>query len=136
MANIYDPPRSKWLYPDRGMVKWLGFFLSDHTAALEQDSDTGQPVGTPQVQQDEAAIGALLDNAYLTGETVHIQLNVLENDHFPPDTVGSVAGFSNDGRVLLYTTHGAKQLNVAAIRNIRAEEPAKWYRAGVNNYGQ
>ncbi|ERL64671.1 hypothetical protein [Schleiferilactobacillus shenzhenensis] len=135
MANIYDPPRSKWLYPDRGMVKWLGFFLSDHTKALEQDSETGEDVGVPQVQQDDAAIGELLDNAYLTGETAHIQRNILVRDHFQPDIVGTVAGFTPGNGVLLYTTAGAQTLAISDIRNIRLEPPAKWYRSEVNDYG-
>ncbi len=28
---IRNVPRDQWLYNDRGMMKWLGYFLSDHT---------------------------------------------------------------------------------------------------------
>ncbi|KRL12554.1 hypothetical protein FD09_GL002873 [Schleiferilactobacillus perolens DSM 12744] len=135
MANIYDPPRSKWLYPDRGMVKWLGFFLSDHTKALEKDEVTGEPISVPRAPQDERTIGDALDEAYLTGVTAHIQLAILHNDHLVPDIVGTVAGFTDDDCVLVYTDDGARQVDPHQIRNVQLAAPDKWYRQGVTTYG-
>ena len=34
----YLPFRSARLYQDRKMTKWMGFFLSEHTSALEDDA--------------------------------------------------------------------------------------------------
>ena len=34
----YLPFRSARLYQDRKMAKWMGFFLSEHTSALEDDA--------------------------------------------------------------------------------------------------
>ena len=34
----YLPFRSARLYQDRKMAKWMGFFLSEHTSALENDA--------------------------------------------------------------------------------------------------
>ncbi len=34
----YLPYKSAREYADRGMAKWMGFFLSEHTSALEDDA--------------------------------------------------------------------------------------------------
>lgn len=35
---------ANWLYHNCGMVKWLGFFLSNHTAYVEEQGVIEQPV--------------------------------------------------------------------------------------------
>lgn len=36
----YLPYKSAREYTDRGMVKWMGFFISEHSTALSKEGDT------------------------------------------------------------------------------------------------
>lgn len=40
IRRLYLPFRSARAYKDRGMAKWMGFFISDHLSALQEDSLT------------------------------------------------------------------------------------------------
>lgn len=40
IRRLYLPFRSARAYKDRGMAKWMGFFISDHLSALQEDSMT------------------------------------------------------------------------------------------------
>ena len=48
MAQFYSPSEAnlvadnffKYHYHDRGKIKWQGFFLSEHTAALKREGDS------------------------------------------------------------------------------------------------
>ena len=36
----YLPYKSAREYKDRGMAKWMGFFISEHSTALSKEGDT------------------------------------------------------------------------------------------------
>ncbi|WP_367368468.1 DNA-directed RNA polymerase subunit beta [Schleiferilactobacillus harbinensis] len=66
---------ANWLYHDRGMVKWMGFFLADHTAYNEKQGVAEQPVEGEDEQSLEET-GALLLNAWQAQSSVSLQLKV------------------------------------------------------------
>ncbi|KRL32752.1 hypothetical protein [Liquorilactobacillus uvarum] len=70
-------------YHDRGMMKWQGFYLSDHTAALNQQNQQLNAVYVPRPQQSLAVITEVLADAYQRDLIVTLQLNVcqLEDPH-------------------------------------------------------
>jgi len=89
------------VYQDRGMVKWQGFYLSDHTSALKkQRAQQAQhypekPVQSLTVKTD------YLQQAYLKNQPVSIQLNERDRDgHLLPDVVGLVTGYYETNIVL------------------------------------
>lgn len=41
---IRNVPRDQWLYNDRGMMKWLGYFLSDHTQDMTDKKSAKFPL--------------------------------------------------------------------------------------------
>jgi len=101
------------VYQDRGMVKWQGFYLSDHTNALKkQRAKQAQhypekPVQSLTVKTD------YLQQAYLKNQPVSIQLNERDRDgHLLPDVVGQVTGYYETTIVL-----AGRQL--VALDNIR-----------------
>lgn len=68
MIRDYLPYQSAREYIDRGMVKWTGFFLSEHNSALEMK---GKNTGIPdEMPIEELAIS--LKQAYLSGFVVEI----------------------------------------------------------------
>lgn len=40
IRRLYLPFRSARAYKDRGMAKWMGFFISDHLSALQEEAMT------------------------------------------------------------------------------------------------
>ncbi len=40
---IRNVQRDQWLYNDRGMMKWLGYFLSDHTQDMTDKKSEEAP---------------------------------------------------------------------------------------------
>lgn len=96
-------------YKDRGMVKWQGFFLSDHVEDAEKYASERE-----QVEQQEQMpsmtleeISEVLFDAYRKLETVEYQLQGIDvQGHYPRIETGKVKG--NDE-------------NVAVIGNKRVE---------------
>lgn len=64
---IYDEDSAKQLfmeakrvYEDRGMMKWIGFYLSDHTAVLNKESAARSRINSEKEQMTVEEIGATL----------------------------------------------------------------------------
>lgn len=117
---------ANWLYHDRGMVKWMGFFLADHTAYTEEQGVAEQPVEGEEEQSPEQ-IGALLLNAWQTQSNVSLQLNVLVNGQHTHSITGLVAGY-DAGFVYLQTDEELRLVAAQSIRHVTCLVPEKWWR--------
>ena len=83
-------------YFDRGMRKWQGYYLSDHTAALKKQSKSEALVYPPLPLQDQAVIRAILLQAYAEGQTVTAQLNLqTPSGQMLPPIRGKVGGLTD-----------------------------------------
>ncbi|MCH4007926.1 DNA-directed RNA polymerase subunit beta [Companilactobacillus sp.] len=119
-------PRDKWLYNDRGMMKWMGWLLSDHSAFMEgeKNKENLQPI-LPQMGVVD--ISDRLQQAWESADYVSIQLNVLNHDNFVPELVGVVVGF-DAGRIYLQMDSGeTKLLRVEEIRSVIPVREDKWW---------
>lgn len=84
-------------YRDRGVIKWQGFYLSDHTAALKKQAKAEAKKYPAKPHQSQEEISQLLGRAYANGQTVSIQLNDRDlNGNFLPDLVGKVIGYEDE----------------------------------------
>ncbi|QLL40329.1 hypothetical protein FEM49_03303 (plasmid) [Lactiplantibacillus plantarum] len=82
-------------YHDRGMMKWQGFYLSDHTAALNQQKQQLNEVYVPRPQQSLAEITQLLADAYQRQQPVIIQLKTVDqNNRHWPDITTLIHGYN------------------------------------------
>ena len=115
---------ANWLYHDRGMVKWMGFFLADHTAYNEKQGVAEQPVEGEEEQSLEK-IGAILLNAWQTQSSVSLQLKVLVNGQHNSSVTGIVAGYSA-GNVYIETDNELRLVAAESIRHVTWREPEKW----------
>ncbi|TYC50880.1 hypothetical protein ESZ50_01300 [Weissella muntiaci] len=82
-------------YKDRGMVKWQGYFLSDHTEDVRKN-DTARAVARnqkamPEMELDE--ITEKLFKAYANNLHVSVQERSKQGENFPPIIQGKVQGF-------------------------------------------
>lgn len=82
-------------YYDRGMIKWQGFILSDHTAALnKQKSKFNQEYNYKQ-QQSLQVITSILASAYNNHQEVTIQLKELDQNNINlPDITTRICGYN------------------------------------------
>lgn len=119
-------PRELWLYPDRGMMKWMGWLLSDHSAYLEEAAKSEKPQ-QPLSEMTFADINATLQTAWEQSQSVAVQLAALYNDQYLPLIEGAVVGLV-DGQVYLQPKSGRpRMLAVADIRHVEPLDTTKWW---------
>lgn len=83
-------------YRDRGMVKWQGFFLSDHTQNIEKMKydDNHHEVHRPD--QDLDKISELLMTAFTTRAAVNVQLKQMDhNGNYFDSLNGFISGYQD-----------------------------------------
>lgn len=106
-------------YRDRGMKKWQGYFLSDHTAALKKQADAEAEIYEPLPKMPQADIRSILNRAYANHNTVEIQLSDVNSDtQFFPPLRGKVSGTDGRTKDALVLDDGTT-VPISKIRNIR-----------------
>jgi len=92
-------------YQDRGMKKWSGFFLSDHSLKINQDNRKRATVYSKKTEMSEAEISKILLQSFSNHYPVSIQLKNLDEDcRFAEDIRGFVEGYSNENMVTISGT--------------------------------
>lgn len=109
-------------YKDRGMVKWAGFYLSEHTDTLEEQSakEKNLPQQKPQMSPEE--IGQILSEAVLKNRKVAVQIEERDLEgHYKPDIIDFVKG-SDELSIYIGTT----KVGYDEIRHISFSKKLKW----------
>lgn len=109
-------------YKDRGMVKWAGFYLSEHTDTLynEKTAEANRPVQKMQMDVDE--IGEILSEAVLKSRKIVIQIEERDsNGYYRPDIIGIIQGSDELG---IYV--GSTKVGYDEIRNVAFSNELKW----------
>lgn len=92
-------------YQDRGMKKWSGFFLSDHSLKINQDNRKRATVYSKKTEMSEAEISKILLQSFSNHYPVSIHLKNLDEDcRFAEDIKGFVEGYSNENMVTISGT--------------------------------
>jgi hypothetical protein len=102
-------------YHDRGMMKWAGFYLSDHTQQLEKVSRDSHylPPKQPQLSRDELTV--LILKAFNHHLPIIIQLNTITADSEQiQEYQGYITALLEQGIYL-----GSQQFNLSEIHHIR-----------------
>lgn len=124
----YVVPRELWLYDDRGMMNWMGWLLSDHSAFMEQAAHDSKPQQVLSAMTD-TAIDKKLQQAFEKREVVAIQFNPMWDTAYLPEVIGLVVG-CDVGRVLLQAEDGGMQtIELADIRHVRMTISKHWWAA-------
>lgn len=79
-THTYMPNQSDWLYNDRGIIKWFGFFMSDHTEKMNQDEQQYSPIDQQPIQQDSMTVNMLLHFAISTTNVATITITSINTD--------------------------------------------------------
>ncbi|BDR58597.1 hypothetical protein [Xylocopilactobacillus apicola] len=105
----YDPAkRDQFLheFKDRGMLRWFGFYLSDHSAAIHQQKKL-EDTQFAQVHHEQMDFGEIADNvssALIYNQKVVVEKNITEiKDHEPLESapvIGFIEGCTELGLVI------------------------------------
>lgn len=102
-------------YHDRGKMKWQGFYLSDHTAALNQQMKQIQHTNKLRQEQTSIEITKLLMQSFTYNQVIKVQLNIYDkNNEVEADRIGRISGYDND---LFYLDSG-EQFYLEDVRNV------------------
>ncbi|MBQ0835818.1 hypothetical protein [Lactiplantibacillus pentosus] len=119
-------PREKWLYDDRGMMKWMGWILAGHSAYLETEQQQQRPTpARPEMALPQ--IDSVLQTSWQEGAAVTLQLNVLENNQHVAEFSGQVIGFNADQVYVQLNTQHLKTVYLEDIRWAALATSEKWW---------
>jgi len=117
---------AKQTYQDRGMMKWIGFYLSDHTAVLSKEAKERNRINVGKEQMSLEEIGETLQQAYLKNKRIAIQLETLDNEgNYPDDLVGKISGQREEQIYLDEEDRGMLHLTIEQIHHVEILGPKK-----------
>lgn len=108
-------------YQDRGVVKWFGMMLSDHSEALKKEKNKIREKIEPKKKMTIKEISKVVHQAYFTGYPVIIQANVLENGEYFQDIRCRIKGHSENKICLLLQNNQIKYCKLEEIRNVQLD---------------
>lgn len=109
-------------YQDRGTIKWMGMYLSEHTASLEAEKKKLLKVVPVKPRMSSEDIEKVIDTAILRSSLVAIQIEAVDDDgNYSEDIIGELEGYDElgfwvDGQLVEYDS----------IRNIQEYAQLKW----------
>lgn len=106
----------KYDYRDRGMLKWQGFFLSDHQAALHRRH---MHHGIPLFPQESlATVSAKLLEGWQSQQTVVIQMQSIDLNQRPVSYSGIIKGVVGPHVLLDQDQRAFTRLKITEIRAV------------------
>ena len=113
---------AKKVYEDRNMLKWIGFYLSDQTAAINKDVTERSKVNNQKPLMQSEEIENVLNEARLKSKPVSVQLEALnENAQYYDDVIGMIRGYDELGIYI-----GDQKVHYDEIRNVEVYNWKKW----------
>lgn len=109
-------------YQDRGTIKWMGMYLSEHTASLQAEKKKLLKVVPVKPRMSSEDIEKVIDMAILRSSLVAIQIEAVDDDgNYSEDIIGELEGYDElgfwvDGQLVEYDS----------IRNIQEYAQLKW----------
>ena len=109
-------------FKDRGMLKWGGFLLAEHSARNEHECETRNQFYPPLPLMDEDTINTVIQEAVLNNKSVSIQTKDINIDGLHAANItGKILGGEN-GELLI----GDKRILYEDIRHISCVKIQKW----------
>lgn len=110
-------------YIDRGMVKWNGMYLSEHTAARYNQRTAKRNRPKQKIAMTTQEIQTILVTAYKNSCIVAIQKEERNLDgDYSPDIIGNILGFDELGLFI-----DQQKVDFDEIRHVEILSNAKWF---------
>ena len=111
-------------YEDRGIVKYNGFYLSEHTADINKSSNERNKIIAGRDQMSMELIFEIVDFAIYKNKRISIQLNIKDIEgNFLEDYTGFMSGY-NERCIYLYRV----PISTLQIRNTVDSDEKPWYK--------
>ena len=118
--SLHDPYFSQ--YQDRGIQKWLGFMLSEHTAQIISRKQEIKKITPQKRQMTDNEIGQIFEFAFNNNRQVVVQLEMTDTDgNYFENTVGFINGYDDLGYMI-----GDEKIHYDEIRNVELFNFKKW----------
>lgn len=102
-------------YQDRGMKKWSGFFLSDHSLKINKSNAQRSTVYPKKSEMTQIEVSTTLLQAFSNHYSVSIQLkNIDDNGNFSADIVGFVEGYQDNDTIIV----SGQKVNLEEINHV------------------
>ncbi|HEA4053465.1 TPA: hypothetical protein RWN28_000626 [Enterococcus faecium] len=109
-------------YNDRGRLKWVGFYLSDHTEIINSDNVQRANHNSAKEQMTTEEIAKVLKTAVIKNRPVCIQKEERNAEgYYPDDIVGKIIGSDELGVFV-----EEEKVHYDEIRNVSFAELVKW----------
>lgn len=121
---------AKGVYQDRGMLKYMGFYLSDHTAMLKKLYKDEAKNNSQKPQMSLEDIDRVLFTARQSNVPIAIQLEQVDLEgRYSDDVIGFILGHDSLG---VYV--GDQKVNYDEIRNVELTTIKKWNQLERSEY--
>lgn len=109
-------------YVDRGIMKWQGMYLSEHTAEMEKEQQLEEKMIPAKSKMSESDIQQVLASAYEAQSLITLQLEMkdMDNNYFE-DITGKILGFDELGILV-----DEKLVLYEEIRHVSLKSFHKW----------
>lgn len=109
-------------YVDRGIVKWAGMYLSEHTTSLNEVQQAFANQAKQKVQMQTSEINHVLAEAQLKNLVVSIQKEERDLDgNYHSDIIGVIEGFDERGLFI-----SGEKVDFDEIRHVAISNREKW----------
>lgn len=123
----YHPDPIVREYEDRGMAKWMGFYLSEHTAEMEKDTSNRNTIWQIREAMAPEEIFTLLNEAFKNKKIVNIQLAELDEEGKAyRDRIGRIEGYQGNNLYLQDENGNLEMIPMDSISNVFIVETNKW----------
>lgn len=88
-------------YQDRGMKKWAGFFLSDHSLKINKDNQNRRTVYCKKSPMTQNEIRKSLMKSFAEHRQIAVQIKeITEDNQVKPNIIGFVEGYQEDAAII------------------------------------
>lgn len=116
--DIFDQKLDEFFrnYQDRGMKKWAGFFLSDHTVKINKSNTEKNTIYFKKSEMSIDKISEILLDSFCNHRLISLQLKDLdENGNLSPDIKGFVEGYYDQETIIV----SGSKLSLEAINHVQ-----------------
>ena len=118
------------VYRDRGMKKWAGFILSEHTLEQEKYEKKKRQVNLPKSQMTPEEIYEVMQKAQLKNKRIAVQREAVDMEgNYYDDVVGLLKGADSRGIYIEET-----RIDFDEIRHVELYFQSKW--SDINDYSR
>ncbi|WP_368654996.1 hypothetical protein AB4Y30_08210 [Ornithinibacillus sp. 4-3] len=126
--NVIKVTPEQFGYEDRGIVKWFGMMLSDHSEALKKEEvDRQMLTVAPKNKMTEIEISKALFHANADDYPILIQANIIKNGNYYKDIECKVLGYDDNQIYLLLRDGRTVSCTLDQIRNVECMDSFEWY---------